>query len=255
MPEHIRLMAPLMGADWTIVRRAADSKPFLISDLGYGLTAEGFRKDGSPDVHGITVALTPDVAVMVDRRRSPGSRAIAVGLRDRWVTPMNARTLSAEEVDSFNQSVCRNALSFVAGPTPDLSGIDLSQFGKGRHPPDNSSHKLWGPDSYLTLNGVEWFNVRRELSHPPDDVVCAGVTNSRKYNASCVEPPGWEPAVTLFPGAHMGSLMHSGVERWGCIIKYDPYARMIARLAADQLFRNFPVPQFTIGAEAKRDCS
>lgn len=242
VPEHIRLMAPLMGADWTIVTRAANTKPFLISDLGYQLTANGYRPDGSMNVNGITVPLTPNLALRVDRR-PPGARAIAVALNGRWVTPMNTQMLSANEVNGFNQSMCRNALSFVAGSTPDLSGIDISQFAAGRHPPDNSSHKMWGTDAELTLNGIEWFNARKELSHPPDDVVCVQLVRSRKYNASCVEPPGWEPAVVPMPGAHMGSLGHSGIERWGCVIKYDPYARIFGRLAGDWLFGPRQLPE------------
>jgi hypothetical protein len=244
LPEHIRLMAPLIGAQWTIVRRAADSKPFLISDLGYGLVAHGRRKDGSPRVNGIMVPLTPDVAVQVERRH-PGPQAIAIGVGGNWKTPMRTQTMTAAEVDWFNRSICRNASDFVAGPTPDMSGIDVTEFSKGRYPPPQIPwSRIWGTDSDLTLNGIEWFNVRKELSHPPDDVVCVQLVRSRKYNTSCVEPPGWEPAVSLLPARHMRSLGHSGVERWGCIIKYDPYARIHGRIAGDVLFgKQLPIPE------------
>ncbi len=243
MPEHIRLMAPLMGAQWTIIRRAANSKPFLISDLGYGLVAHGLRKDGSPRINGIMVPLTPDVAVQVERRH-PGPRAIAVGVGGNWKTPMRAQTMTASEVDAFNRGVCRNASDFVAGPTSDLSGIDVAEFSKGRYPhPLVPLSKIWGTESDQTLNGIEWFNVRKELSHPPDDVVCVQLVRSRKYNTACVERPGWEPAVWLIPALHMSSLGHSGVERWGCVIKYDPYARIHGRIAGDRIFRQRPIPE------------
>jgi hypothetical protein len=190
------------------------------------------------------VPLTPDIGVQVERRHY-GPRPIAVGVNGTWKTPMRAHTMSASEVDAFNRSMCRNASDFVAGPTPDLSGIDVGEITKGRHPPPQVAlSRIWGTDSDLTLNGLEWFNVRKELSHSPDDQVCVQLVKSRKYNNECAEPPGWVPAVSLMPGRHMKSLGHSGVERWGGIIKYDPYARIHGRIIGDMIFgHQLPMPE------------
>ncbi|MFC8042969.1 hypothetical protein [Nocardia sp. NPDC057353] len=217
LPEQIRLLAPLMAAEWGIVK--FDEGGVISSDRGYTLIGEEGK-----GIVGIAVPLSPRHVMTV----KIGSRnTIAVALKGDWYTPLRMSRGTARMATDISRSMARNARDFIIGPNREQVAGLREQLGEGLYPPPAPLHGLWGTDRDLRTNTLEWETAYREIGHPPDRRVLVNVQRELTGKRVSANPNGWFPPVFLYPVGQVNRA--TGVQRYGEIIKYDLTVRPGAR--------------------------
>ncbi|MEU6564370.1 DUF4238 domain-containing protein [Nocardia nova] len=217
IPEQIRLLAPLMAAEWEVIKfDGVDT--VVTSDRGYTLLSEG---DG---IAGIGVPLTPR-HILVARRREES--VIGVGLGGEWYKPLRQVRGTDDMAKQISRSMARNAREFIIGPDSLQLKALREQLGKGLVPPSAPLHNIWGTDRDLRTNVMEWVIAFAELRRPPDDEVVLNFARKAEVRAQTSDIKGWVPPVFLWPVGQANGL--TGVQRYGEVIKYDRTFRTRAR--------------------------
>lgn len=215
--EQTRLLVPLMAAEWRLLYFPAAE--LVTTDRGFTLTSA--ERDGDPT--GLACPIGPHHALSI-RRRERG--LVARAAHGKWKAQVKTTLGSAADADSLNRSMARSAERFVVGSSREV--VDsLRDELQSRFVPERASlHLMWGIDTELAMTETEWWQLRCELSWPPDDTVrdrCGGVRLNPDWN-----PPKDEWVPTFFAPSSTPHL--SAISKVGGLISLDPgHVRQVRR--------------------------
>lgn len=155
--ELQRLFAPVMRADWALLKVKAGAPSLVTNDLGYALWTP------NQEPAAIIVPVSPEDALFL-RPSLIGQRlCVAVG-NDGWHVELAFGLLDADAVLSINESIAAFAHSFLVGASREA--VDLPAFPNLLASlPDG----FWGPGPVLRFFEHDLLNFLVEVAQGPDE--------------------------------------------------------------------------------------
>jgi hypothetical protein len=122
--EMARAVAPIMAADWYLMRTPNDASSFIINDRGYGRT---FQEDEARvRREGLLAPMTSALCLVV---LPTPERVFAVHDDNAgWLTSLPSTVRTAKDVDGVNAAIAHDAVQWIAARTADE--VEGASFGQ-----------------------------------------------------------------------------------------------------------------------------